>query len=510
VCGCVWRACAFVKRARRGMKRRLCAVQSCSRARLQCCCSGDAPPLLTLQAGNPRERSFLSADKKALRGVAHKVSKANLFLQTTQKGRELAGQPQDEEGQHGALGDLVRRRGVRPVARGDGSAGPGCWSVCVCALPQPPLSASRVCTRLLRTEMPRKLADKLKASAWGQSMPTLEHLGLIDKETVQNIIRSFGDEVRCGVPAWAIACVTHRCIPRFSGEWSNHPLVQDEDEIRRRASRSLSPIRAATAHAKDDLRSGERFVQTEHLFSDASPEESGRAEAVQRRRRHRNPWKATSPFLSPLHTSGTRDECLEHDFPELRPHTSEPLPPDSDQGESSPAPALVLHRHKSEPLPPARDGSKSQKKHMRARAESQLSPVSPLNTRGMLRHGVYPAAGQSTNALPSSADKLPKLASHSPGELERPEDAAERRPWASGPSMRGRNLLQILKKTNDTQVARSVMDLAHADERSAEREKVFCEMIDKHHLQIQKFSSTGTNASPWLCTDARLCRLLHA
>eukprot|EP00802_Teleaulax_amphioxeia_P007290 Tamp_07296.p1 GENE.Tamp_07296~~Tamp_07296.p1 ORF type:complete len:564 (-),score=102.91 Tamp_07296:839-2497(-) len=369
-----------------------------------------------------RERSFLSADKKALRGVAHKVSKANLFLQTTQKGRELAGQPQDEEGQHGALGDLVRRR-----------------------------------------EMPRKLADKLKASAWGQSMPTLEHLGLIDKETVQNIIRSFGDE--------------------------------DEDEIRRRASRSLSPIRAATAHAKDDLRSGERFVQTEHLFSDASPEESGRAEAVQRRRRHRNPWKATSPFLSPLHTSGTRDECLQHDFPELRPHTSEPLPPDSDQGESSPAPALVLHRHKSEPLPPARDGSKSQKKHMRARAESQLSPVSPLNTRGMLRHGVYPAAGQSTNALPSSADKLPKLASHSPGELERPEDAAERRPWASGPSMRGRNLLQILKKTNDTQVARSVMDLAHADERSAEREKVFCEMIDKHHLQIQKFSSTGISGS---------------
>ena len=44
--------------------------------------------------------------------------------------------------------------------------------------------------------MPRKLADKLQASAWGKSMPTLEYLGLFDKETVQNITRSFRDEVR--------------------------------------------------------------------------------------------------------------------------------------------------------------------------------------------------------------------------------------------------------------------------------------------------------------------------
>lgn len=95
----------------------LCASHAYRFTRVSCspnrilCLIWPAPPALHAGA---RERTFLSGDKKAkMSGVARKVSKANLFLRVSEKGRALMARSKEEELQDGpaAFNELIKQRG---------------------------------------------------------------------------------------------------------------------------------------------------------------------------------------------------------------------------------------------------------------------------------------------------------------------------------------------------------------------------------------------------------------
>ncbi len=234
-------------------------------------------------------------------------------------------------------------------------------------------------------------------------------------------------------------------------------------------------------------------ADAEYLSSNASPEE---LEALQRRsrwqgcRRFRRSWNTGSSFFG----SSMRfpfENCCPHDADKLLRSTASDPPADRDE-------ALLAKGMKTGP---------------RSRAESLRSDVTELLLRSDVTERLPQGAKRKIFPLPTTPDKLLPLVSDVKAEIGLPsakaESAAQR---TLAPRVaRAHSLLQMLKKTNETQVAKAVMDLAYDDEHCGETEKVFCEMIDKKHLQIQKFSGKGKGVCMHVCAGMRfVCAHVYA
>jgi hypothetical protein len=229
----------------------------------------------------------------------------------------------------------------------------------------------------------------------------------------------------------------------------------------------------------------------EYLSSDASPEE---LEALRRRsrwqgcRRFRRSWNTGSSFFG----SSMRfpfENCCPHDDPDKLLRSTASVPP-ADRDE-----ALLAKGMKNRP---------------RSRAESLRSDVTELPLRSDVAERLPQGTKRKVFLLTTTPDKLPPLVSDVKEEIGLPSAKAEKPQSAVQRTLaprvaRAHILLQMLKKTNETQVAKAVMDLAYDDERCGETEKVFCEMIDKKHLQIQKFSGKGKGVCKHVCAGMCLC-----
>lgn len=261
----------------------------------------------------------------------------------------------------------------------------------------------------------------------------------------------------------------------------------------------------------------------EYLSCDASPEQS---EMSQRRsrwqgcRRFSRSWNTGSSFFGSSMRFTFENDCPHDDVPKLlRSTASDPLPSDGDEAllakdiknrprsraEPLRSDVTELRPHSLEPLPAARDESHPVK-IVRKRTNTPLVPAARPDT-SLTPERLPQGTKRKISPLTITPDKIPPLVSDVQTEIglptAKPQSAAQA--TLARRVTQAHSLLQMLKKTNETQVAKAVMDLTYDDEHSGATEKVFCEMIDKRHLQIQKFSSKGRGMCMHVCAGMRLC-----